>query len=415
MNPANPERLAMPSALVELVRDMVRRGSALRLEQAAGSLAFLSMLAIVPMFSIGFAVLTALPVFDELREALDRFLDGNLIPEAFSNTLLSHLGEFAAGARQLSLAGSIFFFVTAFTTLLTVEATLNRIWDTRRSRGLARRLVLYWALLTLGPLALGTSLVFNGLFVGKLLGGSMVSELRTLWTILLPSLTTFIGLTLLYRLLPAAPVRWGHAAWGALLATCLFELLRRGMTLYVAYLPSYTIVFGAFASLPLFLLWLFFGWLALLGGALLAASLRRWRLPRANLVLDTPAGRFESARAVLERMIDLAGDDPQSTVQAGRLAAAFGNDTDQARETAALLAATGYIMRYAPLDRKSRTRQSDGASIWEERWGWARSPAELDLRALFESQWKGGDSARLDAGLLDRPLSEHRQQAAQSG
>jgi membrane protein len=415
MKTETPGQVTIASALIELAREMTRRGSRLRLEQAAGSLAFLSMLAIVPMFSIGFAVLTALPIFDELREALDRFLDGNLFPEAFSNTLLSHLGEFAAGARQLSLAGSVFFFVTAFTTLLTVEATLNRIWDTRRQRGLARRLVLYWALLTLGPLVLGTSLTFNGLFVGQLLGGSAASELRTLWTILLPSTTTFIGLTLLYRLLPAGPVRWGHAACGALLAACLFELLRRGMTLYVAYLPSYTIVFGAFASLPLFLLWLFFGWLALLGGALLAASLRRWRLPPANPALDTPGGRFESARAALVRMIELAGSDPQATVQAGRLAAGFGNDTEYAREMAALLASTGYIVRYAPIDRKSRSRQPEAVSIWEERWGWARPPVELDLRALFESQWKSRESSRFEPGLLDRPLVENRPQTIGEG
>src|SRR5690606_12559827 len=143
-------------AVVNLIRAMLAQSRELHLSQVAGSLAFLSMIAIVPMFSLGFAVLTALPVFGRMREALHRCLDGNLFPAAFSETLLSHLAQFSAKAGELSAIGAIAFFVTAFTALLTVEATMNQIWRADRRRPLTLRLTLYWAVLTLGPLLLAT-------------------------------------------------------------------------------------------------------------------------------------------------------------------------------------------------------------------------------------------------------------------
>lgn len=417
-------------ALANLLRAMREQARVLRLSQVAGSLAFLSMIAIVPMFSIGFAVLTALPVFGQMREALHRFLDGNLFPAAFSETLLSHLAQFAAKAGELSAVGAVAFFVTAFTAMLTVEATMNRIWAADRRRPLTLRLTLYWAVLTLGPLLLATSLTFNGLVVTRWLREGEMQQLRGLWFALVPWLTSFLGLSLLYRLVPATQVRWREAFAGALLASLLFELLRRGVGLYVAQIPSYTIVYGAFAALPLFLLWLFLGWTALLAGALLAANLRWWGQPDDTQVRRTLADRFDEGRAVLDAMARELGDSADAMLPARRLIPLFGADPRLAAETAGLLVSLGYLTRFVtltdvmpvaeqpglrrlgPLGRLLRRAplpvvDDEDDPIWAERWGWAAAPSGLSLRALFDAIWRpaSGDSRQgFPSNFLDAPL-----------
>ncbi|TXL65898.1 YihY family inner membrane protein [Zeimonas arvi] len=417
-------------ALVNLLRAMREQARVLHLSQVAGSLAFLSMIAIVPMFSLGFAVLTALPVFGKMREALNRFLDGNLFPTAFSETLLSHLAQFAAKAGELSAIGAIAFFVTAFTALLTVEATMNQIWGADRHRPLTLRLTLYWAVLTLGPLLLATSLSFNGLVVASWLRSGEMQQLRGLWFALVPWLTSFVGLSLLYRLVPATVVRWRDAFIGALFASLLIEVLRRGLGLYVAQFPSYTIVYGAFAALPLFLLWLFLGWTALLAGALLAANLRWWRQPDDTQVRRTLADRFDEARGVLEAMARELGDNADAMLPVRRLAGLFDGDPRRAAEAAGLLVSLGYVTRFvrlidvAPIEEKPGMRKLGGLRrllrrsplpvvddeddpIWAERWGWAARPSASSLRPLFDAIWcpASGDSRQaFPSALLDAPL-----------
>jgi YihY family inner membrane protein len=423
------------TAVANLLVAILEQARVLRLSQAAGSLAFLSMFAMVPMFSIAFAVLTALPVFGEIREALHRFLDGNLFPSAFSETLLSHVGQFAAQAGELSLVGAAAFFATAFTALLTVEATLNRIWGAPRPRPLSLRLMLYWAILTLGPLLLASSLALNGLLVTRWLRGGDLQELRSLWFIVLPWLTTFIGLALLYRVVPATHVRWREAFIGALLASVLIELLRRGIGIYVAQLPSYTIVYGAFAALPLFLFWLFLGWMALLAGALLAANLRWWRRLDDRKARRTVADRFDEARSVLDALAAELGGRTEAMLPVDRLRGLFDGDPRRAAETAGLLVSLDYLTRFASLPDSAPAVASQGAGrlaawrrrratrrgaslldaddddpVWSERWGWAAAPSELTLRRLFEAVWQppaaeaGDTRRRFPADFLDAPL-----------
>ncbi len=427
-------RLSMPSArmststaLMNLMRAMSQQARHLRLAEAAGSLAFLSMIAVVPMFTIAFAVLTALPVFDRMREALQGFLNGNLFPAAFSETLLSHLNEFASKAGELSLVGSAAFFVTAFTVLVTVEATLNRIWSADRQRSLTLRLTLYWALLTLGPLLLAASITTNGLVMSRWLRGVDLRELRDLWLVLLPWLTTFSSLILLYRLVPATHVRWRDAVIGALLASLLVELMRRLFAIYVANLPTYTVVYGAFAALPMFLLWLFLGWTALLAGALLAANLRWWRHSEAMHPL-TSADRFNDARAVLDILARELGERRDGALPARRFESLFDGNPERAVEAGRLLASLGYLTRFVTLNDLVPAEESSGFRwllrhdadtaidagdpetdeeddpVWDERWGWAEAPQRLSLRRLFDALWQpsGPDSTSgFPAAFLD--------------
>ena len=427
---ARPPTRSFMQSLLALARAMGRQARQLQLPQAAGSLAFLSLLAIVPMFSIVFAVTTASPAFGRLREALQKFLLSNLFPAAISNTVVDHLNQFAAKANELSLIGTVAFLLTAFVALVTIERALNRIWGADRPRPLANRLTLYWMLLTLGPLLLGAYLAVHGMVATAWLRGADLRELRGVWFVVLPWITTIGGLMLLYRLLPSATVRWREALAGALLAAMIFELLRNLLGWYVARLPTYTVVYGTFSALPVFLLWLSLGWMALLAGALLAANLRFWGKPGEPHLSRTPAERFHDVHGALLAMRSTLGGDRHGALPVQSLAPMLDHDPQRASQAALLLARLGYVTRFvsigepgagreAPATRRSRlalrwarrwsAARPDADSIWSERWAWADDPRAMTARALFEEIWQPGGQAPAAAGpfpapFLDEPL-----------
>lgn len=409
---------------------MWRQGRQLRLPQTAGSLAFLSLLAIAPMFSIVFWVTTASPMFGRLRDALQGFLMVNLFPTSISNTVLELLNQFAAKANELSVIGLAVFLLTAFVALQTIEGTLNRIWLADRARPIAHRLAMYWMMLTLGPLLLGASLVFHGLVATSWLRGAELNEVRNVWYFVLPWTTAVMGLTLLYRLLPSASVRWRDAFAGAVLAAFLFEFLRTMLGLYVTSLPTYTVVYGTFAALPLFLLWLFLGWMSVLLGALLGANLRFWSSSAEPHLERAPADRYADAHAVLVEMRETLGADRHAAMPVERLARVFDADPEHAVEAAMLLTRLGYITRFVQLGgapvspeaqpatrrarigralRRRRRPRAGADAIWAERWAWADDPCRMSERALFEEIWTAGRPTAGEESFLpqslDRPLA----------
>ncbi len=411
--------------LARLGRAMWRQARQLRLPQTAGSLAFLSLLAIAPMFSIVFWVTTASPMFGRLRDALQGFLMVNLFPSSISDTVIELLNQFAAKANELSVIGLTVFLLTAFVALQTIEATLNRIWLADRPRPVAHRLALYWMMLTLGPLLLGASLVFHGIVATSWLRGADLNEVRNVWTFVLPWTTAVAGLTLLYRLLPSALVRWRDAFLGAVLAAFLFEFLRTMLGLYVTRLPTYTVVYGTFAALPLFLLWLILGWMSVLLGALLAANLRFWSSAGEPHLERAPADRYDDAHAVLAAMRESVGADLHAAMPVGGIATALDSDPERALEAALLLTRLGYLTRFVQLGgasvsaepqpatrrarigralRRRRRPHDDADTIWAERWAWADDPCGMSERALFEEIWNAGRAT--PAGAVPQGVDE---------
>ncbi|MFO1300268.1 MAG: YihY family inner membrane protein [Burkholderiaceae bacterium] len=285
-------------------------------------------------------------------------------------------------------------------------------------------------LLTLGPLLLGAYLAVHGMVATAWLRGTDLRELRSVWFVVLPWITTVGGLMLLYRLLPSATVRWREALAGALLAAMIFELLRNLLGWYVARLPTYTVVYGTFSALPVFLLWLSLGWMALLAGALLAANLRFWGKPGEPHLSRTPAERFQDVHGALLAMRSTLGGDRHGALPVQRLAPLLDHDPQRASQVALLLARLGYVTRFvsigepdaareAPATRRSRlalrwarrwsAARPDAESIWSERWAWADDPRTMTARALFEEIWQPGGPAPAGAGpfpapFLDEPL-----------
>lgn len=389
---------------------MIRRGARLQLPQTAANLSLLSLLALVPMVTITVSLLGALPVFARFRGAVLSFLATNFLMPSFSDTLVSHLNEFSAKAAELSALGALVFFATAFTALITIDRTLNRIWATPNPRRLTRRLTTYWTFLTIGPLLLAASIAVNGVIVSDLFVQVRLPAVERAWFLVLPWLITVVGLALLYRLVPNAPVRWSEALVGALVAAVVLELLKRGLAFQVAKLPTYTIVYGTFAALPLFLIWLYLLWLTVLSGALLAASLPYWGAGPGVHLDPCVAERFEMAASVLQTLVD-TGADGRSVISPWQLRESFERDPMRAVETARLLSQLGYIDRYWSVGEPGGDRER---AIWEERWALAPGAGQRTLRPLFEVLWRADSPEKpsevdpFDVTRIDRPLTEMR-------
>ncbi|MDR2129113.1 MAG: YihY family inner membrane protein [Burkholderiaceae bacterium] len=245
-----------------------------RLGVMASSLTFTTTLSLVPFFAVVLSVFTAFPLFADFKAALERWLAESLIPASISSNVMDYLTQFASQARQLGTLGMAGLLVTALTLVLTIDHTLNDIWRVRRKRPLGQRVLVYWAALTLGPLLLGTSLAITSAVVSRSAGwfpalpGGGAFALGFLQLLLMTG-----GVTLLYRYVPNAPVKWSHALAGALFVALCLSVTRHALGIYLARVPTYSLMYGAFATLPILLLWIYMSWLIVLLGAVIAAYL----------------------------------------------------------------------------------------------------------------------------------------------
>ena len=251
--------------------------------QSAGILAYTTLVAVVPLTAVTLAVLSIFPVFDQLAAGLRDFAFRSLVPAA-GETIEQNVSEFAAQAKNLSLAGVVFLVVTALLLIFQVEQVLDRIWRVRQPRRLISRLVVYWAALTAGPPLIGASLALSSYLITlPLIEGATASVggSRALLA-LLPFLFEAVAFTLAYIVLPNRSVPWRPAVAGGLTAAVLFEIAKKGFALYVTRFPAYQLVYGALAAVPIFLAWIYLSWLVILFGASFAAALASFR-PQAQL------------------------------------------------------------------------------------------------------------------------------------
>ena len=256
------------------LRPLVVRANEANLDQIAGSLTFLTLLAIVPFITIGLALFAAFPIFDDFKNALAEYLQDSLLPEETGAMVMSHIADFAANAAQMTAAGLAVLALTAFMLMQTIEKSLNRIWRVAQGRSLAHRLALYSAALVLAPLLIGGSLAATTFLVSASLG--VLPEtvwLDRLLLTALPVVMTALAFTLLFHGVPHCAVRWRHALAGGALAAAGFEIMKILFGLYIAAFPSYQMIYGAFAAIPIFLIWVYLSWIITLTGALLTAAL----------------------------------------------------------------------------------------------------------------------------------------------
>jgi membrane protein len=196
----------------------------------------------------------------------------SLVPETIARQVLGYLTQFAGKASRLGTAGLAALFVTALALVLTIDKTLNAIWRVRRPRPLAQRVLIYWAAITLGPLLLGASISITSYVISASRGlvGAMPGSVRLALDIV-EFLLLSAGLAALYRYVPHTHVQRAHAWAGAIFAAAGIEIARKLLALYFGMVPTYSLVYGAFATLPILLVWIYVAWVIVLLGAVVAA------------------------------------------------------------------------------------------------------------------------------------------------
>ena len=240
----------------------------------ASSLTFTTILALVPFFTVALAVFTAFPIFGKLQDALQGWLVSSLVPDSISRQVLGYLTQFASKASSLGVAGFSILLATALALILTIDRTLNDIWRVQRLRPLGQRVLIYWAAITLGPLLMGASLALTSYVMSA--SGGLVKRLPDGVQLLFDSIQFVVlagGMAALYHYVPNTPVKWRHAWTGGLFVAVCIELAKKVLAVYLGKVPTYSVVYGAFATLPILLVWIYVAWVIVLLGAVVTAYL----------------------------------------------------------------------------------------------------------------------------------------------
>ena len=246
--------------------------------QVAGSLTFTTLLSLVPLIAIALSIVAAFPAFAEFSSQIKIFLLTTMVPEAANKAIAVYMQQFADNAVRLTAIGTAFLGATALALMLTIDKALNGIWCVPRLRPLLHRLLIYWATLSIGPLLIGASLSLTSWLIGVSMGLAQdVPGIGVALLQLAPIILTSVAFSAAYLIVPNRLVSWRHAVAGGVAAAVGFEIMKQGFASYVTHFPTYQAVYGAFAAIPIFLMWVYLSWLMVLLGAVIAASLSSWR------------------------------------------------------------------------------------------------------------------------------------------
>lgn len=252
-----------------------------KLTQAAGSLTYSTMLAIVPLIMVIFSIFSAFPVFNDVTGALKEFIFTNFAPSA-GDVVGQYIDEFVNNSKQMSAVGIVSLIAVALLLINSIDRTINGIWRDTSTRPIFTSFAIYWLILTLGPLLIGTSIAAST-YVKAMFESSEHLSFGLKLLSFVPFLSTWFIFTVLYMVVPNKKVSIKHAAAGALIAAIFFTLGKQAFSWYIVTFPSYQLIYGAMATLPIMLLWIQLSWTVVLLGAQLAAVLGEMRLEKVRL------------------------------------------------------------------------------------------------------------------------------------
>ncbi|HEX8406783.1 MAG TPA: YihY family inner membrane protein [Duganella sp.] len=404
---------AMRSLSWPEVRDLVlfahRRLREESLPQVAGSLTFTTVFALVPLLTIALAIFTTFPLFNTFRASLEAYFVQSVMPKSISTTILNYLTMFASQATRLSAVGAVALIFTSIAMMNLIERVFNRIWRVRGERSWMRRILVYWAIVTLGPLLIGVSLTLSSqvfLATADIFGRIPIIG-AIIYTVASLALTT-AGFTLLYLAVPNRDVELYDAAWGGLVAGLAFELAKRGFAIFITEFPSYSKIYGALAALPLFLVWVYVSWVITLVGALLVAALpvvkyeRWWHEAQ-------PGGEFVDAMAIIKVLYVACkcGDTALVGARAIRLRTRLGFDEmDTLLEK---MMAEGWVGR-VKVDAPPRVQWGKRVSEGTDHWVLLANVEKLTLAEVYRLFVFGGMA--VNAGVVVDSDDERDRQAA---
>lgn len=343
MRPLLSELLLSAQHLLRLVTNRFAED---RCVQVAGNLTFTTLLALVPLFTIAFALFTAFPVFEDWSNAFKIFLLTTLVPEMGGKVITVYMQQFADNAAKLTALGLVFLAVTAAALMLTIEKVFNVIWRARRPRSALQRLMIYWATLTIGPLLIGASITLTSWLVTQSLGlTGGPQDAQAFFLRVVPVLLNAAAFASLYLVIPNRKVLLKDAVIGGVLAAIVFEVMKRGFGLYVQLFPTYALIYGTFATVPIFLLWIYLSWIVVLFGAVVVAVLPYWRLG-IRRDLEEPGAVFFLALKLIETLF--REHQRAGTPTAAQLALLSGVAEDDTEHLLERMEEAGWVRRVQP-------------------------------------------------------------------
>ncbi|MBE2261810.1 MAG: YihY family inner membrane protein [Burkholderiaceae bacterium] len=290
-----------------------------RLGLTASSLTFTTIISLVPLFTVLLAVFSAFPAFGKLQGAMQQWMSDSLFPESIARQVMGYLTQFSAKASRVGAVGFGFLVLSALSLVLTIDRTLNGIWRVRRPRPLAQRVLMYWAVLTLGPLALAALLALTSYAVSSSRGlvQALPAAVKYVFDLIEFGLVVW-AVSGLFRFVPNTHVKRRHALAGALFFAIGLEVAKKGLALYLGMMPGMSAIYGAFVAVPILLLWIYIVWVLVLLGAVIAAY-----LPSLMAGVErrggTPGWQFQLAVEAIQAL-DAARSTPEKGMNVADLA-----------------------------------------------------------------------------------------------
>ncbi len=240
----------------------------------AASLTYTTLFAIVPLLTVTYSILASFPTFQGIGAEIQSFIFSYFVPSA-GETVSEWLTSFSSQARNLTMVGLAFLVITALLMLRTVDRAINMIFHGDDSRRPVTSFLLYWMILTLGPLLLGLGFVATSYLTTLhfLEEATVTLGVRGAFLRGLPVLMSCMAFTLLYMAVPKRRVKFSHALTGGIGVALMFEMAKFGFTMFLGVSRTYEFIYGAFAAVPVFLLWIFLSWIVILLGAELVHAL----------------------------------------------------------------------------------------------------------------------------------------------
>lgn len=283
---------------------LLRRFREDRLALAAGSLTFTTIISLVPLVTVMLALFSVFPMFSSLQDSLQRYFLQTLMPDTIARPVMTAITQFSSRASRLGIVGLIVLVVSALAMMLTIERALNAIWRVRKRRRLGHRVLVYWAAVTLGPLLFAVSATATSYAVSASRG--LAGDMPRGFGVVVGSIEFVfqaLAVAALYRFVPNTFVRWRHALLGGMFVAVCLAGGKRALALYFSAVPTFALIYGAFATVPIFLVWIYLSWLIVLLGAVVAAyaplvgkHFSRWS--------EAPGAHFHLALLLLGRLLD---------------------------------------------------------------------------------------------------------------
>lgn len=245
--------------------------------RVASSLSYTSLIALVPLLAIGLAIFSAFPVFAEIRDQIQLLLLQNVVPN-LEEEISQYFTDFVSATARLTTVGVVGIAVTAILLLSTIENSLNFIFKIYKARSIKTKITLYWTVITLGPLLLGTAFSMRGyVYALENFMPDAIKGTQVYFSAFLPNVLTILALMLLYILVPNKKVNVMHAFLGAFVATLLFIILRKSFSFFLSSTNTYNVLYGALAIIPIMLVWLYLIWAAVIFGAVITAAIGEFK------------------------------------------------------------------------------------------------------------------------------------------